>query len=406
LILRETHDAGGRAALPRFLRDPDAAVRFAAIQWVGEERLTEFRQPLLEALSAGPATARLFGGYLSALERLDGVTREASDEWAGEQYIVRALDDPATSPEVRRWAMRMLRADHPALTMARLKQTIASDDPALQLEAVRTLRDCRHVERMALLSQIAAGAEYPAKLRAEAIVGLSGEEPTARKLLFSLATGPDAALSDEALRSLRGIACDQRERDDLARVATARPEAAELVARVLKPGVLPSRPAVDDLDGWLKLLDGPSGSPKADAAAGERIFFHRKSVGCSQCHQILGRGARVGPELTATAGALARRRLVESIVRPSKEIAPQFTSWTITTTSGKALVGVLVKEEATGEQTYADAKGDLFELKPGEVEARRPQATSIMPDGLAQQLTLQEFRDLLAFLQPQPSAGD
>ena len=60
---------------------------------------------------------------------------------------------------------------------------------------------------------------------------------------------------------------------------------------------------------------------------------------------------------------------------------------------------MLVKELATGEQTYVDSNGELHEFKPGEIEARKPQSTSIMPDGLAAQLTVQEFRDLLAFLQ-------
>jgi len=85
-------------------------------------------------------------------------------------------------------------------------------------------------------------------------------------------------------------------------------------------------------------------------------------------------------------------------VSPSKEIAPQFVSWLVVTTAGKSFVGMLVHEEATGEQTYADTQGNLVELKPDQIEARRAQSTSIMPEGLDRQLTLQEFRDLVAFL--------
>jgi putative heme-binding domain-containing protein len=113
----------------------------------------------------------------------------------------------------------------------------------------------------------------------------------------------------------------------------------------------------------------------------------------------------VGPELTATAGTLARERLIDSILRPGKEIAPHFTSWLVISKSGKSLVGMLVKEEADGKQTYADNKGELHEFQPGEIESRKVQPTSIMPDGLAQQLTVREFRDLLAYLQ-QSSAGE
>jgi putative heme-binding domain-containing protein len=91
--------------------------------------------------------------------------------------------------------------------------------------------------------------------------------------------------------------------------------------------------------------------------------------------------------------------LIESIVRPSREIAPQFAAWLIVTSAGKTMTGMLVHEEATGQQTYADQKGELFELKPEEIESRRLEPLSIMPEGLPQLMTVQEFRDLLAFLQ-------
>ena len=376
-------------------------MRFAAVQWVGEERLTAFRSGLADALAAGPASSRLFGGYLASLERLDGVVRTPDDEWAGEQYIVRALEDPATTQEVRRWALRMLRPDHPQLSIDRLREWAASSDAALQREAVRTLRDSLHPQRTALLSQIAADEKHSLSLRAEAIVGLSGDDSATRLLLVSIAKKDEPALRDEALRSLRGSRLEVNERQELERVARQQPAAAELVERVLNPEVLPARPQPDDLAGWQLLLDGSDGKAHGDAAAGERIFFHARAAGCSRCHQISGRGERVGPELTATAGALSRGRLVESIIRPSKEIAPQFSSWTIVTTNGKTLVGMLVKEEATGEQTYADQKGELFRFKVGEVESRQAQALSIMPDGLPQLMTVQEFRDLVAFLQSQ-----
>ena len=117
-----------------------------------------------------------------------------------------------------------------------------------------------------------------------------------------------------------------------------------------------------------------------------------------------GRGAKVGPELTAAAGKLDRVRLVESIVRPGKEIAPQFATWQVVTTSGKTIIGLLVHEEATGEQTYADEKGQLVRLVAGEVESRRLASKSIMPEGLGEQLTVAELRDLLAFLATQQAA--
>jgi hypothetical protein len=37
-------------------------------------------------------------------------------------------------------------------------------------------------------------------------------------------------------------------------------------------------------------------------------------------------------------------------------------------------------------------------FKPGEIETRKPLATSIMPEGLPSLLSIDEFRDLLAYL--------
>jgi putative membrane-bound dehydrogenase-like protein len=394
LVLRETGGQAARKALGRFLTDPDSDVRFAAIQWVGEERLREYRGALASALTAGPATGRLFGGYLAALERVEGVVREPSDEWALDQYIVRALDDPATTPEVLRWCLRMLRPDHKALSFVRIEQFLAGKDPQLQLEAVRSLRESGHTQRAAMLSKIAAGKQYPPALRAEAIMGLDPENAKQRALLFQLAEDRAPILRDESLRALRGAVCSAEERSALAKLAND-DASRELVARILTPEAPSGRPAADDLAGWLALIDAGPG----DAAAGERIFFQSRAAGCARCHQMLGRGARIGPELTATTGTLAKSRLVESILRPAKEVAPHFATWLVTDKSGKTISGMLVKELATGEQTYADQKGELHEFATGQIENRKLQTSSIMPEGLAQQLTVQEFRDLWAYLQ-------
>ncbi len=402
LILREHRVPGGVKLLARLLRDADPDVRFAAVQWVGEERLVEFREALTEALSAGPATERIFGGYLAALERLEGVQRGPSDEWAGEQYIVRALNDPATGPEARRWALRMLRPDHPLLTLDELRKYLTSDDPGIQLEAVRSLRDSKLDGREQLLIDVARQTDYSPRLRAEAIVGIAPEAPAARTALLELARNNDAALRSEALRSLRGAMLDDEMKARLEDVARQYPDTRALVERILQPSP-PSERSNQDVEYWLGVLR--SGDTPGDSERGERVFYHSRAAACASCHQVGGRGARVGPELTATTGVLDERRLIESIVRPSQEIAPQYVSWLVLTESGQSLTGVLVDEQATGEQTYADADGRLTQFKTGEIESRRPLPTSLMPDGLPAKLTEQEFRDLVAFLrsQGQPS---
>jgi putative heme-binding domain-containing protein len=246
--------------------------------------------------------------------------------------------------------------------------------------------------------EIATNEKYSTRLRAEAIVGLTPEKEAIRACLVRLSQSAHAEVRAEALRSLVGAELTADERRGLEQ-ASSDAATRELVQRVLKLDSALKRPAAEDLAGWMKTLDGAAVGGKGDPAAGERVFFHHAAAGCARCHQMFGRGARVGPELTAAGARLSRERLVESIVRPGKEIAPHFATWLVVTSEGQTLTGMLVKEEATGEQTYADAEGRQIRLAAGQIEQRKPLATSIMPERLGERLTLQEIRDLLAYLQ-------
>lgn len=397
LLLRERATPASIAALARFFDDRDPAVRFAAVQWAAEEQLTDFR-PRVEQLLGESGTRGLFEACLAALEQFDRAASPAStaprpdQEIAGEEYVARLLVAADTAPSVRRRALRMLRPDHPVLTIERLRQWIGGADAGLRLEAVRSLRESRLEGAAALLCELAADASLASELRAEAVVGITGRTEAELRQLITLAAVDDAP-GHEALRSLRQTTLTDDQRATLAALGKRNPATSELVARVLHPEAKPTRPAAGDLAGWLTLLDGP-----ADAAAGERIFFHPKSAGCFRCHQIDGRGGRVGPDLTATAHQLDRPRLIDSIVRPSKEIAPRFVSYLVATTAGRTFTGMLLGESATGEQTYADSQGQLIRLGREEIDERQPQNKSIMPDELPASLTVAEFRDLLAYL--------
>ena len=119
LILRDADRPEGRALLPKFLADPDPTLHFAAIQWIGEHRLEAFRALLLAGLTSTAATRELFEATLAALEQLDGLRNDPRNERSGEEYIVALLSNPRTSAAVLRRGLRMLRPDHPSLTLGR-----------------------------------------------------------------------------------------------------------------------------------------------------------------------------------------------------------------------------------------------------------------------------------------------
>ena len=144
---------------------------------------------------------------------------------------------------------------------------------------------------------------------------------------------------------------------------------------------------------WRRVLDS-----KGDAESGERIFFHPRGPRCFACHRVDGRGAAIGPDLSYVGRSTSREKLIESILVPSKEIAPQFTSWHVATRDGKVRLGMIVEEGPNSTVTLADNQGKLETIHRTQIEERHPLASSIMPDNLQELMTVQEFRDLIAFL--------
>ncbi len=395
LILRDSDRPEARALLPKFLDDADPMIRFAAIQWVGEHRIEAFRPQLMAALASTAATREVFEGALAALDRLDVRRDNPRDELAGEDYIVSLLKDPKTPYPVVRRGLRMLRPDHPALTASLMRRFLDSPDESLRLEAVRSLSQGRLEGRFSQLGRLAADATIPEPIRAEATDGLAEDAGRQRDLLISLATSTTPALKREALRTLRGVALTDQETSRLRDASHGDDASLALIERL---GAAPKpvdrkAPMPADLNAWLARLEGP-----ADASAGERVFFHARGPGCYRCHQVDGRGGRIGPDLSTLAASTDRRRLVESIVAPSREIAPQFVPWSVAKNDGTVFNGILLEQSPEGELVFGDSQGRRIAVKSDDIAERKPQTTSIMPEDLVSTMTVQEFRDLLAFL--------
>ncbi|MFO0902566.1 MAG: PVC-type heme-binding CxxCH protein [Pirellulales bacterium] len=396
LLARQRDDDASRRLISRLLRDDDPRVRFVGVQWIGELQLQSLRADLVETLRTRAATRQLFEACLAALERLDGVSRKPTDELPGEQYVVQLLLDDATPLEVRRLALRMLRPDHPALKLDLLRSFLAHDDAEIRLEAIRSLREHPSPDRIPLLIELARRSSALPRERAEAVLGLDAAGDPAgpqRATLLELAIQAAPPVALEALRGFRSVSLSDDERRSLLSAENRSPAWLDLRTKLLSAATNAPPAGPEPADAWLAKLEGP-----ADPESGERIFFHPRATGCYRCHEFRGRGAGIGPELTEVTRTMSTRRLVESLVDPSREVAPQFTPWQIVTDKGEAFVGLLFAEEVDGTQKYVDSQGRERRLKPDQIDERQPVEKSIMPDGLPHLLTEQEFRDLTAFL--------
>ena len=171
---------------------------------------------------------------------------------------------------------------------------------------------------------------------------------------------------------------------------------ADLVEAVLDPTSLGrNRPELTDTAGWVKRLKAVKGTP--DPGSGRRIFFHPNVALCSRCHRHSGRGNVVGPDLSAVAARGEHAWLVESILQPSQQIAPEYLPRLVVLKDGTEFTGIRLRS-ATYE-ALRDSNGQTQTFDLTKVESIRDMETSFMPEGLVYSLTDRELRDLVAFLE-------
>jgi putative heme-binding domain-containing protein len=134
------------------------------------------------------------------------------------------------------------------------------------------------------------------------------------------------------------------------------------------------------------------------SAARGKAVYGRPNAKCATCHKINGQGGEVGPDLSQVGGKLDRTHLIESILDPSAEIPQGYHTTIIETTSGEVISGI-VKSESARAITLLSAEGKTITLRPQDIAERMQSKVSLMPAGLADELTPAEFTDLIAYLE-------
>jgi putative heme-binding domain-containing protein len=134
-----------------------------------------------------------------------------------------------------------------------------------------------------------------------------------------------------------------------------------------------------------------------DAERGRKLFFDTAKAQCNKCHRIGEQGERIGPDLTGIGNRFARIHLIESVLEPSRTIAPSYETLLALLKDGRVVTGTRIAETAEA-LTLGDNQGQKHVLAKPHIEQVRTQAASTMPEGLEKQLTTDDFVDLIAFL--------
>ena len=135
-----------------------------------------------------------------------------------------------------------------------------------------------------------------------------------------------------------------------------------------------------------------------DPQAGRTLFNDPKGKAlCLKCHSVGGEGGRIGPSLDRIASRRAPEFLAESILQPSKDIAPEFETVTVATRQGRVITGLRVNETNFSIQ-LTEENGRFHSFLKRDLDEVKVSKKSLMPDNFAEQLTVKEFHDLFAYL--------
>jgi putative membrane-bound dehydrogenase-like protein len=133
-------------------------------------------------------------------------------------------------------------------------------------------------------------------------------------------------------------------------------------------------------------------SLEGDAKHGRDVF----SRSCANCHHVGDLGVDVAPDISDSR-TKTLEQLLGDVVQPNRAIDGNYVSYIVQTQDGRSFTGVIASETATSV-TLREAENKSTTLTRDEIEVIRSTGLSLMPEGLEQNLSLQDMADLLSFI--------
>jgi len=282
----------------------------------------------------------------------------------------------------------------------------------LRLLALKTLGTrigaTDHATFTFLLDRLKSATDSLDKLTAADVLGSATLTPPQRAELITAAAkaGPlelpallaqfeKNALPDEGQSLIAALAVspglDNLSASRLEKLAASYPtdvrEAAKPLLKRINADLETQRARLTDL---LAKIDG------GDVGRGRTLFTLQKTA-CSSCHKAGPSGATIGPDLTKVGQIRSPADLLESVLFPSASFVRGYESVSVATNTGLERVGILSRE--TPEAIYLKtAQREEVRIPRTDIDTITSSKLSIMPQGLDKAMTLEELRDLVAYL--------
>ena len=139
------------------------------------------------------------------------------------------------------------------------------------------------------------------------------------------------------------------------------------------------------------LLDLPEAS-KADPILGRKVF---KNV-CGTCHQMYGEGGILGPDLTGSNRA-NREYILLNIVDPNFDVPDGYKMIILKTINNRVLAGTIAEEDEQKVVLKSVTGKEI--ISKNEIKDRQKLAISMMPEGILETISKNDFYALIKYLQ-------
>ena len=326
-----------QASVKSLMKDSDAGIRASAVRLAGALKLEAMRDDIttLAASTDQPQAIRL--SAISALGDL-GTSQSAQ--------TLEKLDEKSNPITIREQAIEALtQVDLPEASR-RATDILAADQPRSTLAA--------------LLKAFVSRAD--------------GADELAKAISAKHVTADAAKLS---LRALQTLGTDQPSLVNALREAAGFSQG-------------PTKLSPDQMKQMIEQV-----MAHGDAVRGQRVFRSREAS-CYQCHAISGAGGFLAPDLSSIGASSPMDYIVDSVLDPNKAIKDGFQGHSVLTRDGQVISGIKVREDSTS-LVLRDATRPEIVIPRSSIKAERD-IGSLMPIGLADALTQQEFLDLVRFL--------
>lgn len=130
---------------------------------------------------------------------------------------------------------------------------------------------------------------------------------------------------------------------------------------------------------------------QADRSAGRAIF--QKT--CANCHRIFGAGGQIGPDITGSQRTNLDY-LLQTLIDPSAAVNKDYQMQLLQLSDGRVITGLVLSE--TPAALTIQTVTEKIVVPTAEIEERKLSPVSMMPDGLLQNLSPEQVRQLLGYL--------